>query len=405
MRFISLLKHTAVIIPIGFASYAAFLTALTIPQIQNQAIYLNRVVLTWFQDVNHPELWGFLHNQVTPFLLRTKDGETLHAWHILPLEVYRKNQQDLIAEPSGLATNVKDQLSFKLLREDPNALLVLYFHGAAGTLGSGWRPQSYRAMYAAAPDRIHVVAIDYRGFGTSTGSPSEEGLLNDGLALVNWVINEAGIPPSRIILFGQSIGTAVATAVAYHSAMKPAPTLFAGMVLANPFASVKDLTATYSIAGTIPLLSPLARFPRLHKFLNSFIVPEWSTKNKLAEFVKQCQRPDGDGLSYHITIVHAEDDWDIPWSHSDILFWHAVNATRSKGVSYEELEEQKARQKIDLGAGGWLVHEESAKGIIQEQIIKYGLHDRTMSYPIVSLAVWNAFTNGQTDLHHAIRQS
>ncbi len=51
-----------------------------------------------------------------------------------------------------------------------------------------------------APDKIHTLAIDYRGFGSSTGSPSEEGLLNDAVALAEWAVDVAGIPPSRIVV-------------------------------------------------------------------------------------------------------------------------------------------------------------------------------------------------------------
>ena len=398
MNLPAMLRFALWAMAVATATYFIFLAILTIPFFQDQVIYLNRVVLTWFQDVNIPETWGFLHNQVTPFNLRTPDRATLHAWHILPLETYRKNEQQLIMEPSGLANDLKTRLSFKLLREDPNALLVLYFHGAAGTLASGWRPPSYRALYAAAPDRIHTVAIDYRGFGTSTGSPSEEGLLTDALTLAEWAMNEAGIPPSRIVLFSQSIGTAVAISLAHHLAMRPAPTLFAGMVLVAPFANVELLTATYSVAGMIPLLSPVARFPRLHAFLNSFIVTKWPSKDKLAQFVRQYHTMTGDELKYHVTIIHAEDDWDIPWSHSETVFWHAVNASLPMGISYEELEKQKAQDKINLGAGGWAVQQENPKGVLREEIVRYGLHDRIMSYPVVSLAVWRAFVNGYSTL-------
>lgn len=156
--------------------YAAFITLLTIPALQDHVIYLHRVKLTWFQDMNVPEQWGFLRNQVTPFQLTTPDGETLHAWHVLPLETYRQHQNELRREPTGLCEDVESRLSFKLLNEDPTAQLVVYLHGAAGTLGSGWRPQSYRALSAASTN-VHVLVIDYRGFGTSTGWPSEAGLL------------------------------------------------------------------------------------------------------------------------------------------------------------------------------------------------------------------------------------
>ncbi|XXG99473.1 hypothetical protein Hte_005812 [Hypoxylon texense] len=371
--------------------YAIFLGVLTIPAFQNQIIYLNDVTLTWFQDINVPERWGFLHNQVTPFYLPTEDGETLHAWHILPLELYRQHESELLKEPSGLSPDTKNRLSFKLLRDDPSSLLVLYFHGAAGTLGSGWRPPSYRAMSAGAPDKIHTVAIDYRGFGASTGAPSEEGLLKDAVALGRWAMEEAGIPPSRIVLFGQSLGTAVSISLANHMASSPDPTLFSGMVLVAPFANVELLTATYRVAGIVPILDPIAKFPRLLTWLNTFILSKWPSKDTLAEFVRKCEGMAGDALNYHIAIIHAEDDYDIPWSHSEQVFWHAVNASSPNGISYDALETAKEASKVMRGAGGWTVEHRTAKGVVREEIMKHGLHDRIMSYPVVSLAIMRAF--------------
>ncbi|EXJ54856.1 uncharacterized protein A1O5_12922 [Cladophialophora psammophila CBS 110553] len=377
---------------VGF--YFAFLTLLTVPSLQDHAIYLHRVTLTWFQDVNVPEHWGFLRNQVTPFHLLTPDGETLHAWHVLPLETYRQNEKALREEPAGLCHNIKERLGFKLLRDDPTARLVIYLHGAAGTLGSGWRPQSYRALSAAAPN-VHILAIDYRGFGTSTGWPSEAGLLTDALTLAEFALKTAGIPPERIVLFGQSLGTAVGISLTHHLALQSPTTLFAGTVLIAPFANVELLTQTYSIAGTIPLLAPVARWPKALNWLNSFIITKWPSKDKLAELIRRLEAlklPERK-RRYDITIIHAQDDYDIPWTHSEIVFWHAVNATRGPEaiLSFEELEVEKARRKSDLGDGGWEVDWRGEAGVLREQIVKHGLHDRIMSYPVVSLAVARAF--------------
>ncbi|RYP51523.1 hypothetical protein DL768_003165 [Monosporascus sp. mg162] len=379
----------AIIASTGF--YALFLGVLTTPFFQNQVIYLNSVALTWFQDVTVPEQWGFLHNQVTPFTLRTSDGETLHAWHILPLGLYQEHEEELLAEPARLAEDIRETLGFKLLRDDPGSLLVLYLHGAAGTLGSGYRPPSYRAMSAGDPKRIHTVAIDYRGFGSSSGSPSEEGLLIDAITLAEWAMKEAAIPPSRIVLFSQSIGTAVSVALAHHMAVRPEPVLFSGMVLVAPFADVELLTATYRVAGVIPILDPIARFPRLLAYLNSFILSKWPSKDKLADFVRWCEGLPGEGPKYHVSIIHAEDDYDIPWTHSEQVFWHAVNASTSGGITFGELEKKKAAWRSMRGAGGWVIEHSRGRGLIREEITKYGLHDRIMSYPVVSAAVLRAF--------------
>lgn len=382
----------AVISAIGgiLALYVAFTSLLTIPLFQNQVIYLNKVTLTWFMDVSVPEQWGFLHNQVTPFTLQTPDEETLHAWHILPLGLYEQHEHALLLEEDGIATDITTRMSFKLLRDDPDSLLVLYLHGAAGTLGSGWRPPSYRAMSAGSPS-IHVVAIDYRGFGASTGVPSEEGLLTDALTLANWAMNEAGIPPERIAIFSQSLGTAVSISLVQHLAKQPDPVFFSGMVLVAPFADVEMLTASYRIAGVVPLLSPVAYFPRVLALLNSFIVSKWPSKERLADFIRHTENlPEKQGY-YHITIIHAEDDYDIPWTHSDALFWHAVNAASPISQTFEELEQVKLSTRSERGEGGWVVEKKTSRGILREFVCKHGLHDRIMSYPVVSMAMRRAF--------------
>lgn len=372
------------------SAYAVFLALLTVPSLQRHVIYLQSLTQTWGQDLNIPEQWGFLHNQVTPFALDTPDGETLHAWHILPLGLYRRHEQRILEEPSGLAPDFNQRLASELLRGDPESLLVLYLHGAGGTLGSGHRPASYRAASAGAPDRIHIVAIDYRGFGLSTGTPSEDGLLTDATTLVNWSMAQ-GIPAHRIIIWGQSLGTAVATSLVHNMALRHEPVLFSGLVLVAPFADVPSLTATYSVAGRIPLLGPIARFPLVFDFLNTFILDKWPTKERLAGFVRRCEALPVVSKNYHVSMIHAEDDLSIPWHHSEQLFWHAVNPSMPAGISLQELGKHKEATRVHADAGGWSVTHQSTKGVVTEQITQYGVHDKIMGYPVVSLAVLKAF--------------
>lgn len=246
-------------------------------------------------------------------------------------------------------------------------------------------------MSANAPHRIHTLAIDYRGFGASSGHPSEEGLLTDAITLAEWAMEEAEIPPSRIVIFAQSMGTAVSLSLLHHMAAQPEPVLFSGAVLVAPFADVESLTATYRLAGTIPLLGPVAKFPRLLAWLNTFIIAKWPSKAKLAEFVRRCEAMDQGSPRYDVTIIHAEDDYDIPWSHSEQLFWHAANASMPGGIAFAELEREKMASRVNNDAGGWTVERKTGRGVVREEIMKYGLHDRIMAYPVVSVVVMRAF--------------
>jgi abhydrolase domain-containing protein 12 len=316
--------------------------------------------------------------------IKSASGGILYAWHILPVELYRQHEQKLLEQASGFSPDITSHLAFQLLRDDPEAVLVIHFHGAGGTVGSGYRCPNYRALSAGRPDKIHVLTFDYRGFGRSPGTPSESGLIVDALSVVEWAMNVARIPPSRIIIYSQSLGTAVNMAVAEHFALQEPPVVFAGHILTAPFVDVITLVSTYSVAGTIPLLGPVAKVPILFNYLRRYINDKWSTKDRIASYVKANE---DNGIKYRITMIHAEDDYDIPWTHTPQLFWHAINGTKSAEISFEELELLKANSRVDNGPAGSVVEWKTDHGIIREEILKYGLHDVIMGNPIVILAV------------------
>ena len=201
-------------------------------------------------------------------------------------------------------------------------------------------------------------------------------------------MNVAGIPPSRIVIFAQSMRTAVSTAVSKHLAIQDPPIILAGTVLIASFADIATLVSTYLVAGTIPILSPLARFPSLFNYLQRFIRDKWSSKDSIAQYIRANEL---NGEKYQLTIIHAEDDYDIPWHHSQLLFWHAVNASTPAGISYEDLEQTKLHTKLDLGAAGSNLEWEIGNGVIREIILKTGLHDVIMGYPVISMAVMRCF--------------
>lgn len=150
-----------------------------------------------------------------------------------------------------------------------------------------------------------------------------------------------------------------------------------------PFVDVGTLVGTYRVAGTIPLLSPLARFPILFEYLTTLIVDKWSSKDRIASYIRAAENKEA---QYLITIIHAEDDYDIPSSHSQLLFWHAVNAASNQGISPTELS-MNSEIMTKLGSSGTVREWKTRNGIIREEIYNYGLHDVIMGNPVVSLAV------------------
>jgi abhydrolase domain-containing protein 12 len=381
-------KYASLSIAIAVGLYAGFIGLLTTDSLQTHVVYLHKIQMTWFKDLNTPEVFGFMHNQVTPFGIRSSSGDTVYAWHILPIELYRKNERSLLAESSGYCPDITSRKAFKLLHDDPEAKLIIHMHGAAGTVGSGYRVPNYRALSAGDPNKIHVLTFDYRGFGRSEGTPTEKGVLEDAISVVQWAIDVARIPPSRILIFGQSLGTAVNLAVAEHFALQSPPVVFTGHVLVAPFVDAATLMASYQIAGTIPLLGPVAKFSSLFNHLKQYLVHKWSSKDRIASYI---HANEANGLPYRIIIIHAEDDYDVPSTHSQDLFWHAVNATKATGVNREELEQAKLEEGSDLGPAGTVMKWTTETGILREEILKTGLHDVIMGNPVVTLAVMRIF--------------
>jgi uncharacterized protein len=134
--------------------------------------------------------------QAEEVVLTSSDGEKLIAWHVPP----RAGKK-----------------------------LVIYFQGNAG--GLDLRAERFGRLTA---DGTGVLALCYRGYGGSTGSPGEAGLIRDALAAYDYAV--ARQPAARIVLWGESLGTGVAVALAAERDV-------GGVILDAPFSSIADVGA------------------------------------------------------------------------------------------------------------------------------------------------------------------
>lgn len=231
-------------------------------------------------------------------------------------------------------------------------------------MAQGWRTDSYRALSAGDPSKIHVLAIDYRGYGRSTGFPSEDGLIIDGVAAVDWAMKIAKIPSERIVILGQSLGTAVVTAVAEHYALQGIE--FAGLVLVAGFKDMATLLTSYSIAGFVPILSPLRFYAPLQNFFSGYVLDRWQSATRLANYVRASKK-------VRLYLLHAKDDYEIPWYHSDSLFFAAANATTDQGMDVQLLGKMKARSTVEMGAGAFVSTWNAGDNkIIREEVVSHG---------------------------------
>ena len=112
----------------------------------------------------------------------------------------------------------------------PDAPWVVISHGNYGNIGDGGRPQFYAWFRDLG---VNLLAYDYRGFGESDGVPSETGVYADAAAAYHYLTDSLHIPPSRIVLYGHSLGTGVTIELARHV---PA----AGLIVEDAYTSVAD---------------------------------------------------------------------------------------------------------------------------------------------------------------------
>jgi hypothetical protein len=179
----------------------------------------------------------------------TRDGERLRAWHV---------------------------------RHPAPRALIMYFHGNGGNL-SVWAP----IVAGIARQGYSVVAFDYRGYGLSTGRPSERGLSRDVDAVLDQVSSrwKADGAPKTIIYWGRSLGATMAA----YAAAKQAP---AGLILESGFPDARSLFRASP---------PLA-------FLALFSTYRFSTAGHLKR------------VTCPVLVMHGDADSIIPFEHGRALF-------------------------------------------------------------------------------------
>ncbi|KAF2972777.1 hypothetical protein GQX73_g848 [Xylaria multiplex] len=339
--------------------------------------YAHRLNTLFLHDLDKPQYWGFARNQVTPFSL-ISGNESIYAWHILPLRSVLKHEDELQATPLGHSDNITTTESFKILRDDPEAQLN------AGHIAQGLRTEHFHTLTDTSS--FHVLSIDYRGYGKSTGVPSEAGLIQDGVTAVGWAMNVAGVPPDRIVVLGHSLGTAVTNGVVEHFATRGIE--FAGVILVAGFPNVPTLLSSYSGAGFIPVLSPLRPIPPLLRLFQSFVVDKWNSSSRVAEIVRLTR------TRLHLTLIHANNDMEIPCHESDALFKSAVKVATNQVLDDEAFLSWKKQKSIQFDDGTFTsIVTAEPDIIIRQELVPYGGHNGVLLTSAVPLAVMRAFSS------------
>ncbi|KAH9880304.1 hypothetical protein IAQ61_000593 [Plenodomus lingam] len=348
-----------------------------IPWVQKQMLYLHNITFFPGKWLDEPERAGFLNNQVAPFTITTSDTEKLFAWLITPLGVYAKHVDDFIKEQS---VSIEDHLAFRLLRNDPDARLLLYFHGNSATIAQERRTIEYRSYSSGASEKMFILAFDYRGFGKSTGNPSEPGLLDDADAVIDWALNTARISSDRIVLLGHSLGTAVVAGVAHRYAKREVE--FAGLVLCAAFTNAGNAFSSYSVGGIVPVLAPLKLSGACQRWFSGRMRDTWRTDDRLAHLARTCPQ-------FQLVLVHAEDDTTMPWHETEALFQSTIKAAKEASLPINGTD--STPEVVDMGEAGRQEVWKGGSRCITKMIAKHGGHNASMTWSPVALTILQVF--------------
>jgi fermentation-respiration switch protein FrsA (DUF1100 family) len=185
----------------------------------------------------------------------TEDGERLHGWYVP-------------------ATKARGTL--------------LFFHGNAGNI-------SHRLESILIFNRLglDVLIVDYRGYGQSTGRPSERGTYRDARAAWDYLVGGRGLEAGQIVIFGRSLGGAVGAWLASDLAEAEQP---AAVIVESAFTSGTDMARRLYPVYPARLLTRL-RYP-------------------VVEYVQQ--------LSCPLLVVHSRDDEIIPFAMGRAIYSAAL---------------------------------------------------------------------------------
>jgi fermentation-respiration switch protein FrsA (DUF1100 family) len=208
-------------------------------------MYVAQRKLMYFPDTTRfaPPAVGL--SEAEEVVLDTADGEKVIAWHVPPRD----------GKP-----------------------VVLYFQGNGG--GLNLRVRRFRQLIASGAG---LIALCYRGYGGSSGHPTEAGLLNDAAAAYAFAARL--YPPERIALWGESLGTGVAVALA---AERPV----GRVVLESPFTSAVDIAA--------------AAYP--------FVPVRWLMKDQFRSDQRIAN------ISAPVLVLHGGRDSVVPLSYGERLY-------------------------------------------------------------------------------------
>jgi hypothetical protein len=192
----------------------------------------------------------------------------------------------------SLTTSDNVELSAWFVPKPDSDKVVLFFHGNAGNMSH--RKESIALFHTLG---MNVFIIDYRGYGESEGTPTEQGLYQDAMAAWDYLVNTKGIKQENIIIFGRSLGGTVATWLATQVDA-------AGLIAESTFSSAKDMAAT------------------IYPWLSHALLLRYSFDTEA--YISQVHSP--------VLLIHSPDDEIIPYRLGQKVFEAANQPKRFAAI-------------------------------------------------------------------------
>lgn len=190
---------------------------------------------------------------------------------------------ELLFDPVTMTTSDGETLVGWWLPARRERAVLLFLHGNAGNMAD--RIESLQVFNQLG---LSVLIFDYRGYGASSGVPSEDGLYEDAETAWRYLTGERGINPMRIVVFGRSLGGGVATRLTQRHSCR-------AVILESVFTSIHELTTHH--------------YP--------YLPVRWLLNDKFDSLSRMHDLQTG-----ALLVIHSRDDEIVPYRHGEEL--HAV---------------------------------------------------------------------------------
>lgn len=167
---------------------------------------------------------------------------------------------------------------------------VLFFHGAGGNVST------YTFMTKPLVDRgFQVFMIDFRGYGKSTGKPTHINVAQDGQVVFDYLVNRKDVKNTKLIVFGASLGSQIATKIAKDNQSK-----VNALVLEGGLSSFTDIALLYAPAEQ-------------HDMIRQYLVSPYAAKEDVKALTNMPK-----------LIVHSKEDKEAPVVGSETIYNNAT---------------------------------------------------------------------------------